>query len=151
MSYFSGVNGRMEINGQKAAGIRSWQISSSLGVLDATTLGDTDKVGVPGLRTTTGSCTLLYYQETPGQSAGNSCSELIRVLMKGRTRGDKPGQAAESQKVTFKLQIDDGTVAGKYVAVDAYLTSAQMQMAVSEVLQAQVSFEVIGAPLEVSI
>ena len=151
MSYFSGVNGRMEIDGQKAAGVRSWQISSNLGVLDATTLGDTDKVGVPGLRTTTGSCTLLYYQETPGQSAGNSCSELIRVLMKGRTRGDKPGQAAESQKVTFKLQIDDGTVAGKYVAVDAYLTSAQMQMAVSEVLQAQVSFEVIGAPLEVSI
>jgi hypothetical protein len=151
MSYFSGVNGRMEIDGQKAAGIRSWQISSSLGVLDATTLGDTDKVGVPGLRTTTGSCTLLYYQETPGQSAGNSCSELIRVLMKGRTRGDKPGQAAESQKVTFRLRIEDGTVAGKYVAVDAYLTSAQMQMAVSEVLQAQVSFEVIGAPLEVSI
>ena len=151
MSYFSGVNGRLEIDGKKAAGVRSWQISSNLGVLDATTLGDADKVGVPGIRTTTGSCTLLYYQELPGQNASNSCSELIRMLMKGRTRGDTPGVAAETQKVTFKLQVDDGTVAGKYITVDAYLTNAQMQMAVGEVLEAQVSFEVIGAPLEVAI
>lgn len=151
MSYFSGINGQMSVNGSKAAGVRAWQLSSSLGVLDATTLGDTDKVGVPGIRTVTGSCTLLYYQETPGQNTGNSCSELIRALIKSRTRGDTPGVAAETAKVQFQLKVDDGSVAGKYFTVDAYLTSAQMQMAVSEVLQAQVSFEVIGAPLEVTI
>jgi len=151
MAYFSGVNGSMRINGTKAGRVSQWSISSNIGMLEGTTLGDTDRIPVPGVRSMTGSCVLFYYQSTPGSNAGNDASELVRKLIKGRTTGSEPGKAAETDKVTFDLQVDDGSAAGKHLKVDAYLTSAQMQMGVGEVFAAQVSFEVIGAPLEVAL
>lgn len=151
MAYFSGSNGSMLVNGTKAAAVTSWDISSNLGTLDATTLEDTDRVSVPGIRSTSGSCTLFYYQETAGSNQGNTASELVRKVMKGRTTGSVPGQAAEAEKVQFRLRVDDGSAAQRYVTVDAYITAAQMRMAVGEVLSAQISFEVIGAPLEVAV
>lgn len=151
MAYFSGSNGSMLVNGTKAATVSSWDISSNLGTLDATTLEDTDRVSVPGIRSTSGSCTLFYYQENAGSNQGNTASELVRKVMKGRTVGSVPGQAAEAEKVQFKLRVNDGSTAQKFITVDAYITAAQMRMAVGEVLSAQISFEVIGAPLEVAI
>lgn len=151
MAYFSGVNGYMKINGAKAAKVAGWELSSSLGILDATTLEDTDKVGTPGVRSTTGSCTLFYYQEVSGSNAGNSASELVRKLMKSRTHANDPGRAAEPEEVALTLAINDGSAASKYFEIKAYLTSAQMRMSVGEVLSAQVAFEVVGAPVEVAV
>ena len=151
MAFFSGVNGSMEIDGVKAAKVAGWELSSSLGMLDATTLQDTDRVGTPAVRSTTGSCTLFYYQPVRGSNAGNDASVLIRKLIKARTQAGEPGQAAEAEEVTFSLKINDSSTSPKHFKVKAYLTSAQMQMAVGEVLSAQVSFEVIGAPVEVAV
>ena len=150
MAYFSGSNGSMLVDGVKAAGISNWSISSNLGTLDTTTLEDTDRTTIPGVRSTSGSCTLFYYQPRAGSNDGNTASELMRKVMKGRTVGSVAGQAAEAEKVQFVLRIDDGTAAQRHITVDAYITSAQMQMSVGEVLAAAISFEVIGAPLEVA-
>jgi len=53
--YFSGTQGELYIDGVKAAKVRNWSFSSSLGLLDTTTLGDTDSTSTPGIRTNTGS------------------------------------------------------------------------------------------------
>jgi hypothetical protein len=149
MSFYSGSSGELWLDGVKAARVSGWSLSSSLGLLDATSLADTDRVQTPGIRSTTGSCTLFYYAEDPTDRATNSASALINKLIKARLAGQVEGQAQESELVRLKLRIADSTTEGKYVTVDAYLTSVQMAMAVGAVLSAEVAFEAVGAPLEV--
>lgn len=151
MNYFSGVNGSLEIDGKKAARVTNWSLSTTMATLGVTSLGDTDSVITQGIRSTSGSCTIFYYQEIAGDNKENAASDLINEIVKQQAGASEPGQAAESTKVRFKLQIADGTNAGQYVTVDAFISSASIAVAVGEVVQASISFDVIGAPVEVSI
>ena len=148
MSYFSGQHGSLYIDSVKAAAVTSWSFNTSMSPLSTTTLEDTDNTIISGLRTTTGSCTLLYYQ---AGNSKNSARDLVEKLIKERTTGSVDGIAAETQTVTLKLFINDGTTAGKFITVEALLTSAAMSMAVGEVLSADVAFQVNGAPVSVDL
>jgi hypothetical protein len=150
MAFYSGSSGSLLIDGKKAARVKSWQISTSVGMLDATSLEQTDKVVTPGIRNSSGRCEIFYYTTNPNQKTDNSASELLNVVIKART-GENEGIAAETDSVKLRLKIDDGTTDGKYVEVEAFITSAQMSMAVGQVLSAQISFDVNGAPLLVNI
>jgi len=149
MNYFSGTSGQLYINDSKAAQVASWSISTNAGLLDTTSLGDTDKTSIYGTRSTTGSCTLYYYQPTPGVKGDSST--LLNALIKARTASTTPGVAPEAESVKLKLLIDDTTTGGKYIEVDANITSASMTMAVGTVLAAEIAFEVIGAPRSMNI
>ena len=151
MAFYSGSSGSLLINGKKAARVRSWQLSSSAGMLDTTSLEDTDRTVTPGIRNTSGSCQIFYYTTDPTKKTDNSASELLNVLIKQRINDTNPGQAAETTPVTLRLQVSDGTTEGKYVQIEAYLTSAQMSMAVGEVLAAHIAFDSNGAPKLVNI
>ena len=140
MGFYSGQNGRMQIDGVTAAKVTNWQLTSSMAPLATTTLEDTDGTYINGLRTATGSCRLFYYDN----GADNSCSDLMKKLMKVRSSGGDPGQAGQCENVTFRLQIIEGGVT-KQVEVEAMLTSVAMSMAVGEVLAADVAFQVNGA------
>ena len=140
MTFYSGQNGRLQIDGTNAAKVTNWTINSSMSPLATTTLEDTDQTFVNGLRTTTGSCRLFYHQD--GET--NHCSDLIKKLMKAQSSGGDPGQAADAENVTFNLQVVDGDDV-KQITVEALLTSVSMSMAVGEVLSADVSFQVNGA------
>ena len=145
--FYSGTQGKMFIDGVKAAKVRSWSFSSSLGLLDTTTLGDTDATVTPGIRTNTGSCSLFYYAQSDGSGGANSASVLIDKLLKAGTEG----VAAEAQEVVLKLEIDDtGVVTGpRYIQGPVYLTSVAMSCAVGEVFAAEVAFQVNRAFTEV--
>jgi len=149
MAFYSGSNGELIIDGQKAARVANWSFNSNLALLDTTSLADTDRTVIPGTRSTTGSCTLFYYADDG--TGKNSASELIDKLIKVRTRGSEPGKAAEAEMVTLKLRIADGSTVGRFLTGTAYLTSVQMTMAVGEVLSAVCSFEFNGAPTEVAL
>lgn len=146
-NYFSGQHGKLYINGSKAAAVTDWSINSSMSALTTTTLEETDQTFINGLRTTTGSCSLLYYQD----GNNNSARDLVEKLIKERTTGSTPGIAAGADNVSLQLYINDGTTAGKSITVEALITSAAMQMAVGEVLAAQISFQVNGAPTSVDL
>ena len=70
--FYSGTQGQMFINGDRAAKVRSWSFSSSWALLDTTTLGDTDATATTGIRTNTGSCQLFYYAPVDGIAGANS-------------------------------------------------------------------------------
>lgn len=146
-NYFSGQHGKLYINGSKAAAVTGWSINSSMSALATTTLEETDQTFTNGLRTTTGSCSLLYYQD----GNNNSARDLVEKLIKERTTGSTPGIAAGADSVSLQLYINDGTTVGKSITVEALITSAAMQMAVGEVLAAQISFQVNGAPTSVDL
>lgn len=149
MQFFSGISGQLYINDTKAARVSGWSLSANSGLLDTTTLGDTDRTSVYGTRSTTGSCSLYYYQPEPGVKG--EASTLLNALIKARTSNAEPGVAPVSESVKLKLKIDDATTEGKYVEIDANLTSASMTMAVGAVLSAQIAFEANGAPRLVNI
>lgn len=150
MAFYTGSSGDLLIDGQKAGKIRSWSVSASATTLDTTTLSDTDRTAIYGIRSATGSCSLFYYTTDPTTKADNSASVLLNKIIKARAGAD-PGQAADAEKVMLRLRVNDGTTNGKYIEGEALLTSASMTMAVGEVLAADVSFEFNGAPTGVNI
>ena len=150
--FYSGTQGHLFIDGVKAAKVRSWSMNSSLGLLDTTTLGDTDATSTPGIRTNTGSCQLYYYAPVDDQVGTNSCSTLINKLLKQQSGSvDSPGVAGEPEKVTLRLAVTESatSTAVKHITGEVYLTSVAMSCAVGEVLSADVAFQCDGAWKEV--
>jgi hypothetical protein len=155
MTYFSGSDGSLlfhiDDSWVKVARATNWTLNSSQSSLDTTSLEDTDRTVIPGVRTTTGNCRIFYYQESIGNNAQNYCSLIINTLIKERTEAIKPGQAAKPDLVKFRMLVADGSTEGKRIDVEAYLTSAALSLAVGEVFSAEVNFDVVGAPLSVTI
>ena len=143
-NFYSGQNGRLLIDGVTAAKVTNWSFTSTQSPLSTTTLEDTDTTFINGLRSTTGSCRLFYY-DSGGSRSANSASVLIKKLLKARTANDDAGKAAGAENVTMKLQVVEGATT-KTIELDVLLTSASMSMAVGEVLAADVAFQVNGAP-----
>lgn len=149
MSYYSGQHGQLFIgdSATPAAAVRQWSLNASMSPLDTTALEQTDRTFIDGLRSTTGSCSLFYYDE----GTKNDARDLVEKLIKERTVASTPGVAAESQKTTLKLKINDGTTNGRYVTLECLFTNAAMTMAVGEVLSADITFQVTGAPIAVEL
>lgn len=139
--FYSGIQGELYIEGQKAAKVRNWSMNTSLSLLDTTTLGDTDTTTVPGIRTNTGSCQIYYYNPTMVVGDNNSASELINKLIKAGTDGVAP----EAEEVVLKLSLTNETGTPTHVECPVYLTSVSMSCAVGEVVSADVAFQVNGA------
>ena len=150
MTFYSGQNGRMTLKEGnsyvKLAKVTNWQLSTTMQGLRTTTLEDTDQTFTNGLRTTTGRCRLFYYDD----NNSNSCSTLIKKLIKARTTGADAGVAAAPENVVFQLQVVDGQTT-KQIEVEALLTSAAIKMGVGEVLAADVAFQVNGAVSGISL
>lgn len=157
--YYSGQHGRLYYGSDTtpAGSVRDWSFSSQMATLDATTLGDTYKVPVNGIRTVTGSCTVFW---TSGSNPGNISStahSMVKDILKVRTGGtDNPGQANEArQAAKLELRIDDGYTGnskqGRGIELQVKVTSVQMTMAHGEIFAANVQFESIGAPVEFSL
>ena len=151
MKFYSGQHGRMLIDGTVAAKVTNWSFNTSMSPLDTTTLEDTDSNYIHGLRNTTGSCRLYYYDYTIGNQRKNDAAELIEYLVQSRTAQVDPGIAPEPRNVTLKLQVVIDANTTREVEVEVLLTSASMTMGVGEVLSADVSFQVNGAPKSVTL
>ena len=136
----------------------NWSFNQTQNVIDVSALGDTDRVLCAGVRQLTGSCRVFYYNYTSGASLRNDCARMLNRIMKlGPARntelnvsGDPAyGQNADSDEVVFRLFIEAGST-DRWVDIPAYITSVTMNMAVGEVVAADVTFEASGAALGTS-
>jgi|TARA_R100001082_G_scaffold66709_1_gene37692 hypothetical protein len=148
VAFYSGQDGQLLIDGAKAAKVQSFSFSSSQAVLETTSLEDTDRTLIAGVRSYSGSARLFYYQASAG-SGGDVTTLINKCIKAGSGAGD--GTAADSSSVTLKLKIDDGSANGRFITFSAFITSLSMNSSVGEVLSADISFEANGAPTEVSI
>jgi len=139
--FYSGIQGELYIEGQKAAKVRSWSMNTSLSLLETTSLGDTDTTTTPGIRTNTGSCQIYYYAPSPVVGQDNSASKLINKLIKAGVDGVAP----EAEEVILKLSLTNDSGTPTHVECPVYLTSVSMSCAVGEVVSADVAFQVNGA------
>lgn len=157
MTFYSGQNGRMRIQTgtnpdtyETLAKVQNWSFTSSQSPLNTTTLEDTDSTYINGLRNTTGSCRIFYYDDTSGSTRKNSAKTLIDKLVKARASISTDGKAAAAENVVLQLQVIEGSVT-RQIEVEALITSAAMTMAVGQVLAADIAFQVNGAPRAVAL
>jgi len=148
MPFYAGQQGKLFIDGSTtpAAKVVSWSFSSTANVLDTTVLSDTDRTLIYGIRSMSGSCRLYYYNHAEGAAIKNDCGKLLgKIIKPGSSAGD--GENEPPDPVLLRLYVDDGSSSGRYLDLPALITSASMTMSVGEVLAADISFEVNGAPL----
>lgn len=156
MTFYSGQNGRMVIDSEEVGKVTNWSFTTSMSPLSTTTLQDTDQTFVSGLRTTTGSCRLYYYDDTDvlhgsgNTSSKNSASFIMHKLIKVRKEGEVPGVAATPENTTLVLQVVEGGIK-KIIELYVMFTNVTMAMSVGEVLAVDVAFQVIGAPKQLSL
>ena len=165
MTLYSGLEGSLWIKDggdwTKVARVTSWTYTMTQEVLPTTVLGDTDRTLIDGVRSSSGSCTLFYYNPDASPEDDTGAGRLLKKILKPLSLIDataEPGKGdtgVRSAKTAFRLQADkslsqqnnNSSSTARYIWVDAWITSFAMTMAVGEVLSCDVSFEVDGAPM----
>ena len=159
MSYYTGSSGSLLLEGAEIAAVQSWSISTSVSLLSVRTLAETDDRFIASGRSTTGSCRVLYYQETPGQKGTNNASTFLNKVIKQRESGGDFFQGATldqgntdgEKRSQLRLKIDDGSTNGRFIDMRVIITNVSMTMAVGEILAADITFQAHGAPQLVDI
>ena len=143
--FYSGQDGKLFVaNGvhtidtaaDEIAKVRSWSFTVNTSVLETVSLSDFDRTIIPGITSTTGSCSIYYYADdvTSENNANNLSPRIISKIL--------PDTSGERPKVRFRLQVD----ANHRIDIDAVITSFAMTNSVGEVMSADVSFEADGKP-----
>ena len=165
MAYYSGTHGGVYIrdgdqddnsNNTQIFHIRNWQVTTSISQLDATTLGDTDRVPVNGIRSTRGSCTVLYYKDSTGTPSTEWFTKRFLSDRKSDSQGNadwnctRPGVGkVENSPMWLRLYIDSDTQNNTYMNMQVNVTSFAMSCAVGDIISANIQFEQVGASLQV--
>ena len=171
MTYYSGNSGLIEFGRSIAEQdvdefktnipikITQWTCNSSVTLLDTTTLGDWDKSSDYGIRTTTGTLSLLYYHEgTKNESTGsnNAASWFFGALSIGDRPGKLPfgdyykdvGEWERSNSpipVRLRLYLRRVSIEYRdYIDMRANLTSVSTASTVNEITKVDVSWEADG-------
>jgi hypothetical protein len=133
MAFYSGLDGQLYLNGSKVGKVQNWSLNASQAVLETTSLEDTDRTLINGVRSMSGSCRVFYHSD------GNA-SDFINNIIKSGATSAEDGVATQSTTALFKLHVDSS----KYIEVYAWITGASMSMSVGEVFSVDVTFEVTG-------
>ena len=168
MAYLSGSHGSLWVDKGPAsdernqydkplAKVRSWSLSQTTQAVETTSLQDTDRTFVPGLRSYTGSASFYYFpktDKTPGLSS------LLKRYFEPRLPDEdndddtfnNTGIAEPSYSCGFKLYMADNTdeavnptSKGYYIQLRAVITELSISVGVGELTSGNLSFQVIGA------
>ena len=148
MGFYSGRDGELYIgaNTTKVAKVQSWSFSSSMAVLETTSLGDTDRTLKPGVRSYSGSCRLFYYVATTG-GASNLHDILTIAIKTGSSAGDAGGDSTDvSDQVILQMQMTTGSTDVRDIRFSVFITGVSMNTAVGEVASADITWEANGQP-----
>jgi len=150
VGFYSGRDGELYIAGSdtKAAKVQSWSFSSSMAVLETTSLGDTDRTLKAGVRSYSGSCRLFYYVAAPASGANSNLHDILTTAIKtGSQAGDAGGDTTEvSDQIVLTMQMTTGSADVRDLRFSVFITGVSMNTAVGEVASADISWEANGQP-----
>jgi hypothetical protein len=134
-------------NGTKAAKVQSWSFSSSMAVLETTSLGDSDRTLKAGVRSYSGSCRLFYYVANPASGADSNLHKILTSAIKAGGNNDPgDGTNAVSSRVFLQMRLTTGATDTRDIRFAVFITGVSMNSAVGEVASADISWEADGAP-----
>lgn len=146
--YYTGKDGRLSTGPDQAglaetAKVTSWSLDGAVDVLETTHLGAYERSYVPGLKSATGSASVLYYE--PENKGPTDCSNVASILSKIITGTDLTEANA---RLYFQLLWNDGvTNPGRdrrALEFYGFITQASMAMQTGAVLQVNLSFQMSG-------
>jgi hypothetical protein len=118
------------------AKIRDWSVETSVELLSTTVVDSTAATFTPGLKSASGSATLLYYRLEAGESA--SLTEFTALLSKIQ----KVGAITDTDRVKLRLRVSDN--AADDIEFFAFITSAQVGVSTGELVVVPIQFSVDG-------
>ena len=124
--YYAGQDGSVELGGNAVAKVVQWSLAANTDALEVTTLSEDVRAFTAGLRTASGSLTVLYYDDAP-------------VNLLNQVNQDTAANAAITSTARLKLKFDT-----KFFEFDAVLTSAELSCVVGEVMRVNVSYTMSG-------
>jgi len=124
--YYAGQDGSVELGGNAVAKVVEWSLAANTDALEVTTLSEDVRAFTAGLRTASGSLTVLYYDDAP-------------VNLLNQVNQDTAANAAITSTARLKLKFDT-----KFFEFDAVLTSAELSCVVGEVMRVNVSYTMSG-------
>ena len=140
MGFYTGRTGKLEFWDSGAykpvAKVRDWSLETSVELLSTVAIDSTVTTFVPGIKSASGSATLLYYRLEVGES--DTLTQFTALL--GRIQ--KVGAVTESDRVKLKLRIGAG--AADDIDFFAYITSAQVGVSTGELVVVPIQFTVDG-------
>ena len=122
--YYSGRDGSLWVDGIRMGRVKDWALNATVEALETTDLGSEAKTYTPGLKSATGSCSILYHDDDP-----------IPLLSKVINGG------APSDKDIVRLKLGWGE---KKIEVDALIAQASLSSTVGAVMTVAISFSVTG-------
>lgn len=126
--------------------IRDWSLETTLELLETTTIDAAVKTYTPGMVSSTGSATVMYYRRESGD-VGVQFEQMLNRIMKTTAAG-----VTESDRLGLVLRV--GTQPGigadvkDDIAFNAYITTAGITVGTGELTSVSISFTVDGAFLE---
>ena len=158
MSYFSGRNGKLSIKDADAGDgsyrsigrLRDWTVSAQTETVDTTCLMDLDRTILPGLRSYSGSATLLYYNTGTNTRTdiNNITLDTFKPGGNGYTNAEFGNTAGQPETVKLRLALDNRAGSGnsRIIEMFAVITGFNMTCSVGEVVSADISWTGHGAP-----
>ena len=157
MGFYTGRSGKLFLSSilttapnpseaQSVLKIRDWSLETTLELLETTTIDTAVKRYTPGMVSSTGSATVMYYRTEAGD-VGVQFDQLLSKVMKTSNDG-----VSESDRVGMVLRA--GARPGAVVdvkddiAFNAYITSAGITVGTGELTSVSLQFTVDGAFLE---
>lgn len=157
MGFYTGRSGKLFLtsilttaptpaDNQSVLKIRDWSIETSLELLETTTIDTAVKTYTPGMVSSTGSATVMYYRAEAGD-VGVQFEQLLGKVMKTSTAG-----VSESDRVGMILRAGAQAGAGvdikDDIAFNAYITTAGITVGTGELTSVSLSFTVDGPFVE---
>ena len=131
---------------QSVLKIRDWSIETSLELLETTTIDTAVKKYTPGMVSSTGSATVMYYRGESGD-VGVQFEQLLNKVMKtsnvGVTESDRVGMVLRAGS-----QLGTGTDVKDDIAFNAYITNAGITVGTGELTSVSLQFTVDGPFIE---
>ena len=159
--YFSGKDGKLLLSKTDTTGsatfteetigqVQSWSFSQSMSVLEATSMGDTDRVIKSGVRSYSGSCRAFYY--TPDATGAPNVEKLLEESIKVGTGGAGDAVNEESGELKLRLRLEEGSSGAnaRDIVFSILITGVSMSSAVGEISSVDFTWEANGAPIELT-
>lgn len=128
---------------EQALKLRDWSLETSLELLETTTLDSAVKSYTPGIVSSTGSATVLYYRKEAtdtGVQFNSFLDKIMKTSSTGVTASDGVGMVLRVAAVTNTNGVD----IKDDIAFNAFITSASLQVSTGELSSVAINFTVDG-------
>jgi hypothetical protein len=124
--YYAGRDGSVEFAGSAVAKVVQWSMTANTDALEVTTLSQDVREFTTGVRTASGSLTVLYYDDAA-------------VPLLNQVNQDTDANPSITDTATLKLKFEDN-----FFEFKAVLTSAELSCVVGEVMRVNVNYTMSG-------